>query len=140
MGNKFEIYQIGTVEKQGGETIIKICKKYKEALLGLDGFSHMIVCYWFHKNDTPEQRRILQVYPKGHRYNPLTGVFATCSPVRPNLLAISICKILSIEDTTIRIDDIDALDQTPVIDIKPYVPHMHSKTDHIKVPEWIMPK
>ncbi len=138
MGNKFELYQIGTVKKQESEILIRICEKYKDALVGLDGFSHIIVCYWFHKNDLPDQRQILQVHPRRQKHNPLTGVFATCSSVRPNLIAISISKIISVEDTVIRIDDIDAFDRTPVIDVKPYIPYMHSKTDEIKVPEWIL--
>jgi tRNA-Thr(GGU) m(6)t(6)A37 methyltransferase TsaA len=136
----YDVHPIGVIRKQAGKAEIEILEKYKDALMGLDDFSHIIVCYWLHKNDTAEERNILRVHPKRHKENPLTGVFATCSSVRPNLLAISMCRILSIDGTVIQIDDIDAFDQTPVIDIKPYIPRSHSITKDVKTPQWIEPK
>jgi len=132
----FQIFSIGVIKKTKHTTIIEIYKKYEDALLGLHQFSHVIVCYWFHKNDTAEKRNILQVHPRGDRRNPLTGVFATRSPVRPNLIGISICKILSIDGNIIHIDKIDALDGSPVIDLKPYIPRDDSIPD-ARVPEWV---
>ncbi|MBI9016253.1 MAG: tRNA (N6-threonylcarbamoyladenosine(37)-N6)-methyltransferase TrmO [Phycisphaerae bacterium] len=114
----FNIYPIGKVIRQGEKTMIVLDKQYAKGLLGLDKQKHLIVVYWFDKNDTPEKRAILQVHPRGNKDNPLTGVFGTHSPVRPNLIAISECKILSIKDNIIEIDKIDAFDNTPVIDIK----------------------
>jgi len=136
MTDHFHIFPVGVVKKQGKTVKIEIYEKYTKALLGLDNFSHIIVCYWFHENDTPEKRNVLQVYPRNNKNNPLTGVFATHSPRRPNLIAISICKILSINGNTIQIDNIDAFDRTPVIDIKGFIPNSHSKSD-IRVPNWI---
>ncbi|MBV2097138.1 MAG: SAM-dependent methyltransferase, partial [Candidatus Thiodiazotropha sp. (ex Codakia orbicularis)] len=77
------------------------------------------VLYWFDRNDTPERRGILQVHPRGNPDNPLRGVFATRAPVRPNLIALSRCRILSIAANRIEIDGIDAFPDTPVLDIKP---------------------
>ena len=76
------------------------------------------------------------VYPRNNPKNPLHGVFATRSPVRPNLIGLSICKILSIEDNIIQIDTIDAYDGSPVIDLKPYIPDIDSEED-AQVPEWV---
>ena len=133
----YEIYPIGFINRQGDLTTIEIDQHYEDALLGLDEFSHVLVCYWFHENDTPDQREVLTVYPRGNPQNPLHGVFATRSPVRPNLIGISICKILSIKNTIIQIDTIDALDGSPVIDLKPYIPTMDSITD-AQVPGWVL--
>jgi len=119
---QFTIYPVGWVRKADGKTFIEIEKQYEDALLGLDGFSHIHVIWWFHKNDTPEKRRVLRVHPRANPDNPLTGVFATRSPVRPNLTALTVCKILSVEGRRVSIESIDAFDGTPVIDLKPYVP------------------
>ena len=110
MKDRFDIFPVGVIKKQGETVWIEIYDKYNDALIGLDGFSHLTVCYWFHENDTPEKRNVLQVHPRNNKKNPLTGVFATHSPLRPNLIAISICKILSIDGNSIRIDKIDAFE------------------------------
>jgi len=114
----FELHPIGSVKKQEGHTTIEIDKQYEPGLMRLEDFSHVTVIYWFDKNDTPEKRAILQVHPQGNKANPMRGVFATHSPVRPNLIAISRCKILSVKDNIIEIDSIDAFPDTPVLDLK----------------------
>jgi tRNA-Thr(GGU) m(6)t(6)A37 methyltransferase TsaA len=119
MSDHFKIFPVGTIRKRDDKATIEIRKEYKAALLGLDKFSHIIVFSWLHKNDTPGKRNILRVHPRGDRAEPLRGVFATRSPVRPNLIAISTCRILSVEENIIHIDKIDAFNETPVIDIKP---------------------
>ena len=132
----YQISSIGLIKKHNKITTIEIDKKYEDALLGLDEFSHVLVCYWFHANDIPNKRKILKVHPRGNSRNPLHGVFATRAPVRPNLIGISLCKILSIEGSIIQIDTIDAFDGSPVIDLKPYIPKIDSVTD-AQVPEWV---
>lgn len=132
----FKIWPIGTVEKRNKVATIEIDHAYKKALLCLKQFSHIHVFYWFDRNDTPEKRSILQVHPRGNKKIPLTGVFATRAPVRPNLIALCTCKIISIEGCTIRVDSIDALDNSPVIDIKPYIP-ASELIPEAKVPEWV---
>ncbi len=132
----FKVWPIGRVVKQDKGARIEIDSQYKEALVGLNQFSHIHVFYWFDRNDTPEKRAVLQVHPRGNKKIPLTGVFATRAPVRPNLIAMSTCKIISIEDCTIGVDSIDALDKSPVIDIKPYIPASELILD-AKVPDWV---
>jgi len=115
---QFALYPIGKVVKENGRTMIVIEKKYQSGLLRLEKLSHITVLYWFDRNDTPKKRSILQVHPRGNRNNPLTGVFAAHSPVRPNLIAVSRCKIISVRDNVIEIEDIDAFADSPVLDIK----------------------
>jgi len=134
----YKIYPIGIIRKNNDQDVrIEIDNAYTDALLGVDGFSHLIVSYWFHENDTPEKRKILQIHPRKDKNNPLTGVFGTHSPMRPNLIAISYCRKLSIQDNIIFIDQIDAFDGSPLIDIKPYIPVDKLISGDIKVPDWV---
>mgnify|MGYP000965713131 FL=1 len=112
------LHPIGIVQREGDRTFIVVEEEYAPGLMGLDQFSHVTVLYWFHLNDTPEKRAVLQVHPQGNTANPMRGVFATHSPVRPNLIAISRCKILAVKDNVVEIDSIDAFAGTPVLDLK----------------------
>jgi tRNA-Thr(GGU) m(6)t(6)A37 methyltransferase TsaA len=132
---QFTISPIGWVRKTDATTTIVLDKKYESGLLGLDGFSHVYVFWWFDRNDTPEKRKTLQVHPRGDKRNPLTGVFATRSPRRPNLIALSLCKIVSMEGNVVQIEKIDAFAETPVIDLKPYLPG-YDTTDDAHSPDW----
>lgn len=134
--DKYIISPVGIITKKPGITEIEIFDAYRDALLGLDEFSHINVLYWFHENDTPEKRAILQVHPRKDPENPLTGVFATHSPMRPNLIALTLCRILSIEEHRIRIDQIDAHDGSPVIDIKCHIPDTDTGSN-TRVPNWV---
>ncbi len=136
METEFRIFPVGTVHKTSDRTTIDIKPEFLEALEGLDQFSHIVVLYWFHQNDAPEKRQTLQVRPKKDPRNPLTGVFATHSPMRPNLIALTYCKLLGVDGNVITIDDIDAFDGTPVIDIKSYFPVDKLASEDIKTPNW----
>lgn len=135
---KFTVYPIGQIKKQDKRTTIILDKKYQPGLLGLDGFSHVYVLYWFDRNDTPKNRSVLQVHPRGNKKNPLSGVFATRAPVRPNLIALSLCKVISVRENVIEIDKIDAFPDTPVLDLKPFVPSIDTAT--ASLPEWLKNK
>jgi len=136
MKTSYQIYPIGFIEKSNEITEIDIFDEFTDALLGLESFSHIHVLYWFHQNDIPDKRRILRVHPRKNEQNPLTGVFATHSPIRPNLLAMSLCRILSIASNRIRIDTIDAHNGSPVIDIKCYFPPKEP-LENIHLPDWV---
>ena len=136
MADSFRINPIGVVKKQNEAVWIDIFDKHSDGLLGLEEFSHINVLFWFHENDNPEKRAILQVHPRGEKSNPLTGVFATHSPARPNLIGLTLCKILSMEGNRIIIEDIDALDGSPVIDIKCYIALTTAESE-VRVPEWV---
>jgi len=96
----------------------------------------MSMCFTgFDRNDTPQRRRILRVHPRGDKQNPLTGVFACRAPVRPTLIALSVCKILSVEGNLVTLDRLDAFDATPVLDLKPFIPPDAPRQD-VRVPDW----
>jgi tRNA-Thr(GGU) m(6)t(6)A37 methyltransferase TsaA len=136
MQHTFRIYPIGWIHKTEKSITLDIDPLYADALLGLEAFSHILVFYWFHEHDDAENRSILQVHPRRNPENPLTGVFATHAPVRPNLIAVSTCRIESIDGTTIRIDDIDARNGSPVVDLKCYVPEKRAFAS-LRLPDWI---
>jgi tRNA (Thr-GGU) A37 N-methylase len=80
---------VGWIRKSSGKTYIEIEQRYQPALMGVEELRSIWVLYWFDRNDTPEKRSVLQVHPRGNPDNPLRGVFATRSPLRPNLIALS---------------------------------------------------
>lgn len=135
MTDAFSITPIGYVRKQGESVVLDIDEVYHEAMLGLEQFSHITVFYWFDRNDTQQDRSVLRVHPCRNPKNPLTGVFATHSPLRPNLIGTSLCRIISVRDMTIMIDNIDAFDGSPVIDIKCYFPPALPRDD-FRIPDW----
>lgn len=132
----FTVSSIGHVTKEAGKTHLVLNPRYEGGLLGLDGFSHILVYWWCHRNDTSEKRAILRVHPRGNQANPLTGVFATRSPCRPNPIAMTLCKLISVKRNVVEIEWIDAFAGTPVLDIKPYVPRSDSISG-ATVPEWL---
>ncbi len=136
MMESFRIIPVGVVRKTDTAVSIDIFDDFTDALLGLDGFSHIVVLFWFDQNDTAEKRRVLQVHPRKDPRNPLTGVFATHSPQRPNLIGLTVCKIISILGHSIEIEDIDALDGSPVIDLKCYIPGSVGEKD-VRLPDWV---
>lgn len=136
MAQVYSLRPIGKVVKSSGKVRLEIFPQFRDGMLGLNGFSHILVFYWFDRNNTPEKRAILRVHPRGNKANPLTGVFATRSPVRPNLIGLSVCKIKSIDKAGITVDDIDALNGSPIIDLKPYIPDLDS-VPGASVPAWV---
>lgn len=135
---RFELYPVGHVKMAGGTARIHILEPFLDALLGLQEWSHVNVIYWFDRNDTPEKRRILRVHPRGNRENPLTGVFACRAPFRPNLIALTTCRLVAVNGPIVTVEGIDALDGTPVLDIKPLIPPDFSVRD-LRVPKWASP-
>ena len=136
MSESFQVFPVGVVRRKEKAVWIEIFDQYSDALLGLEGFSHIQVLFWFHENDTALKRNTLRVHPRKDKKNPLTGVFATHSPRRPNPIGLTLCKINSIEGRHIKIEDIDAFDETPVIDIKCYIPGSVAESD-IYLPGWV---
>jgi tRNA-Thr(GGU) m(6)t(6)A37 methyltransferase TsaA len=115
----FALCPIGRIRKTRTKTSIVLHKKYQAGLSGVENLSNIWVLWWFHRSDTLALRSTLKVHPKGNRARPLTGVFATRSPMRPNLIGLSRCKILSVKKNVLEIDSIDAFSGTPVLDLKP---------------------
>ena len=135
MTNIYNIYSVGIIHNQEEDVWIEIYPPYKDAMEGLNQFSHIHVLYWLHQNDTPERRKTLKVHPRKNPANPLTGVFATHSPRRPNPIALSVCQIMALTDNGIHIEEIDAFDGSPVIDIKAFFSSEPNGAS-IRIPDW----
>ncbi len=89
-------------------------------LMDLEGFSHLILTYYFH------QAKEAQLQVKPFLDDQQHGVFATRAPRRPNAIGISVVKLVRITGNTLEIENVDILDGTPLLDIKPYVPEFDS--------------
>lgn len=127
---------IGIVEKvEGDEAKIKVFEEFCEGLRGLEGYSHLIILYWIHLRDTEEHRKMLLVYPRRHAVDVSTGVFACRSPSRPNPIGLCVVELVSRENCTLTVRGIDALEGSPIIDIKPYIPRLDS-VPNARTPEW----
>ncbi len=105
-----------------------------EALDNLDEFSHIIVIYWMHRSRRPPP---MKVHPKGDPQRHLMGVFATRSPDRPNPIGKTTVRLLQRRDNVLKVEGLDAIDGTPIIDIKPYIPGYDSVED-AQAPSWII--
>lgn len=105
---------------------IELFPEYKEGLADLDGFSHIILIYHFHLS----QGYSLKVKP--FLDNTLRGLFATRAPRRPNQIGVSVVRLDRVEGTTLHISNLDIVDGTPLLDIKPYVPHF-DKEEEIRI-------
>jgi tRNA-Thr(GGU) m(6)t(6)A37 methyltransferase TsaA len=136
MVGKAELHFIGTVEKAGEqEAKVKIFPEFCEGIKGLRDFSHLIVLYWMHLRDNAEERRTLLVFPKRHAVDVETGVFACRSPSRPNPIGLCIVELVRIEGCVLTAKGLDAVEGSPIVDIKPYLPRADS-IPNARVPEW----
>jgi tRNA-Thr(GGU) m(6)t(6)A37 methyltransferase TsaA len=123
----------GEVKDKTGISRIVIHSELAEALEGVDGFSHLFVLFWLHKIPD-EQRKTLKVHPRGRRNLPLLGVFATRSMLRPNPVGLTLVELVKVEGNVLTVRGLDALDGTPVLDIKPFDNWDTAKD--AKVPRW----
>ena len=101
---------------RGTKGTIRIAEAYREGLRDLDGFERIILIYAFHKctDHSLTVKPFLDTTPR--------GIFATRSPRRPNAIGISVVRLIAVREGTVEVEDIDVLDGTPLLDIKPYVP------------------
>lgn len=106
-----------------------------EGLDDLGGFSHIIVIYWLHKSLEPD-RMALKVHPRFRAGNEPVGLFASRSPYRPNPLGLKVVKLLERRGNTLSVRGLDAVDGTPVLDIKPFIPGYDSPAG-ATAPEWM---
>ncbi len=100
---------------------VEVFKEYEDGLSDLDGFSHIILIFAFHKSDGYS----LKVKPFLDEH--LRGLFATRSPRRPNPIGISVVKLKGIKGNIMSVNGVDMIDGTPLLDIKPYVPEFDER-------------
>ena len=118
--NSIENVPIQPSAAQGIQGHIILDNSYIDGLSDLDGFSHCYLLYHFHRSDSYN----LKVRPfLDEKYR---GVFATRAPKRPNAIGLSVVKLTGIKGNRVDIENVDMLDGTPLLDIKPYIPDMEN--------------
>lgn len=105
---------------------VVVTSALQEGLMDLEEFSHLILVYYFHEAKSPEMR------VKPFLDDVKRGVFATRAPRRPNGIGISVVKLLAVEGNILEIENVDILDGTPLLDIKPYVPDFDER-DEVRI-------
>ena len=113
---------------------IRLVAGLGDALLGLDGYSHVIVVGWLDR--VPQELRSRRrAYPAGDERLPLQGALALRGGARPNSIAVTVCRLLGIDGDVLRLEGLDLVDGTPVLDVKPYVPH-YDAVPKATIPKW----
>jgi len=107
--------------KPGIKAWIELKEEYSAGLKDLGDFSHAIIIYYFHKSEK------IEIQGKPFLEDNKHGIFAIRSPHRPNHIGLSVIKIEKIEDNKLHFSEVDVLDGTPVLDIKPYVRHFDAR-------------
>jgi tRNA-Thr(GGU) m(6)t(6)A37 methyltransferase TsaA len=138
MHKQGEVNFIGIVESAGEtEARMRIFDEFCEGLKEIDQFSHLILLYWIHLRDEEKERRTLRVFPRRHAVDVRVGVFACRSPSRPNPIGLCVVELVRIDTCNLTVKGLDALEGSPIIDIKPYIPRADSVPD-ARVPEWTL--
>lgn len=109
-------------------------EEYHTGLKGLEDFSHAIIIYYLDKAEFQKDKH-LQRRPQNREDMPLVGIFSQRGKDRPNKIGMTSVQIVSVDDTALVIKGLDAIDGTPVLDIKPYYP-VYDRKD-ANVPEWV---
>jgi tRNA-Thr(GGU) m(6)t(6)A37 methyltransferase TsaA len=135
--SNFFVQSIGTVRSNENGMFIEVAPKYIPALQALEGYSHINVLWWFNDCDNAKSRSVLQIEQPYKGAPETMGTFATRSPERPNPITLTAAKIIRIdfEKGIIYVTFIDANDDTPVLDIKPYTPSF-DRVETPGVPAW----
>lgn len=113
-------------------TEIAIDKNYAKGLDGIEDYSHVIIVYWIDK----EKECHLKHHPQGREDIPFVGIFACRCPQRPNRIAFSTVKLLARNGNILKVKGLDILNNTPIIDIKPYTPE-YDQVKSATVPAWV---
>ena len=137
---------IGTVKcavtemSQGGwakiDSEIHLDPPLAGGLQGLDGYSHILVAFFLDRAQGFDPAKQLMRKPRGREDMQAVGVFAQRTKYRPNALGITAVQLLGIEGNVVRVRGLDALDGTPVLDIKPYMPPF-DRMENVKTPPWM---
>ena len=137
---------IGTVKcavtemSQGGwakiDSEIHLDPQLTGGLQGLEGFSHILVAFFLDRAQGFDPAKQLMRKPRGREDMQAVGVFAQRTKFRPNPLGVSTVELLGIADNVVKVRGLDALNGTPVLDLKPYMPPF-DRVDHVKLPPWV---
>ncbi|MEM4297116.1 MAG: tRNA (N6-threonylcarbamoyladenosine(37)-N6)-methyltransferase TrmO [Nitrososphaerota archaeon] len=134
---------IGYVKTEAGEEELRrrrkdivseiyIDEEFVEGLEGIEEYSHLFVIFWMHK--VPKEEKKLKVHPRGREDLPLVGIFATRGRSRPNPIGLAVVELLERDRERLKVRALDAIDGTPVLDIKPY--DYIDVMKEVRVPRW----
>lgn len=125
------------VDEDWGSVVseIRLNEKYVSGLRGLEEFSHVLVLFYMHKYSFDPDSDLVR-RPQGRPDMPLTGVFAQRAKHRPNPIGVTAAELLKVKGDTLMVRGLDAIDGTPVIDVKPYFPAFDSRSD-AETPLWV---
>jgi tRNA-Thr(GGU) m(6)t(6)A37 methyltransferase TsaA len=115
---------------------IVLRRELAEALLGMDGYSHIQVLFWPHQIPDEVRGSKPRLHPRDDPANPLQGILATRSQIRFNPILVSVVPLLAVKANVLHVRGLDAVDGSPVLDVKPYIPHPDSIRE-VKVPQWV---
>ncbi len=115
---------------------IVLRRELAEALLGLDGYSHIQVLFWPHQVPDEVRGSKPRLHPRDDPASPLQGILATRSQIRFNPILVSVVPLLAVKANVLHVRGLDAVDGSPVLDVKPYIPH-HDSIPEAKVPQWV---
>ncbi len=124
-------------KREGWESVVSeiiLDPPYSEALDGIEDYSHILILFWISRIKT-RQRKIKKIHPKSRSDLPLVGVFATRTQYRPNPIGLTLVRLISRNKNVLKVKGLDALQGTPIIDIKPISPR-HEFLQKYKIPEW----
>jgi tRNA (adenine37-N6)-methyltransferase len=107
-------------------------EEYTEALDGLEDYSHVLVIFWMDQAGPPKS---LKDHVQGRKDLPVAGLFARRAPSRPNPIGITAVPLLQRDKNVLRVRGMDAIDGTPLLDIKPYTPAF-DRVEDARIPEW----
>ena len=145
MNERIEMRPIGVVRSSvteqrdtdwgGVRSSIELIPELAAGLRGLGEFSHAVIVTYLHQAAFDPVRH-LQRRPRGLAHMPLAGIFAQRAKDRPNPLGIAAVRIIAVGEGSLEVQGLDAIDGTPVLDIKPYVPEFDTRHD-AAVPSWM---
>lgn len=125
------------VDEKWGEVVaeIRVEERLAAGLRGLEQFSHALVVFFMHQA-TFDPAADLVRRPRGRADMPLAGIFAQRAKHRPNPIGVTAVRLLAIDGNVLRVRGLDAIDGTPVLDIKPYFPP-YDRIDGAATPSWV---
>ncbi len=125
--------EVRDLKTKVSEIVLK--PEFSDLLTGIDEYSHLVVLYWGHLVSS-ENRSITRVHPMGRKEIPKVGIFCTASPVRPNPILTTVVRLVKHEGNILKVTGLDAVDQSPVLDIKPYV-KAFNPGEKTRIPKWM---
>ena len=114
---------------------IVIDEAFADGLKGLEDFSHIIVVYHLDQAEFVKEKHLVR-RPRGRDDMPMVGIFSQRAKDRPNPIGVTAAKLLSVNKNVVEVQGLDAVDCTPVLDIKPYYPTF-DRRDHAVTPKWV---